>query len=108
MPIQLEMGSDDFDHLCNKSTHWAGTEFHDHPERFEHATKPYTTPPQWNWKMAYWVGDSWAHVILARAFLKSVGEDCEVVWDQAGQPEFVVLTNYIAPYWKEAKTHEHN
>ena len=58
--------------------------------------------PRWRreWKRAYWIGQNYAAVIFARAFLAARGFDYEVLFDtasdEAGGPMFgyVIVTDY--------------
>jgi len=53
------------------------------------------------WKYAYWVGDSYAAVILAKSFLATRGHDCDALYDYIQDPDseaspksWVILTDY--------------
>lgn len=105
MNISIEMTEDDFERLTKTSMKWQGLPWAAQDGRFENCSSGATTDaaPDYKWRMAYWVGDSWLNVILARSYLRAAGEDCEVLWDMVENPEcsYVILTNYVTETWKK-------
>lgn len=101
--MKISMTADDFQRLTENSMRWAGTDWEAQAERFE--TTGDDEVIRWDWKMTYGVGQSYAAVILARAFLAAEGYDCQVIWDMAEWPngEFIgytILTDYESPVWQ--------
>ncbi|MFJ1700468.1 hypothetical protein ACIOHC_36355 [Streptomyces sp. NPDC088252] len=99
--ISIEMDEHDFQRLTRTSMRW-GRSWAVQAGRFEHTTKSFDTAPSWDWKMAYWVGEDWANVMLVRSFLKAMGADFEVVWDMAENPDmsYLILTDFETESWK--------
>lgn len=94
MEISMYMNDADMDALCSSSMMWDDTWSGQVTDgRFEHATARYDQAPSYKWARAYWVGESWANVMLIRAYLGHMGHTYEVLWDQATS-EYVMLTNY--------------
>ena len=88
--VQVTAG--DFGRLCENS---APGDVTAHPGRYEvvEAAEPRS------WLRAYWIGENYAAVIFARAFLAARGYEYEVLFDTAsdeGGPMFgyVILTDY--------------
>lgn len=93
--IRIDMSDRDFDLLRRNAMEWCGQGWDALPDRFE-----YSTEPNWEYAYAYWVGDSWANVMLARSFLEFHGHAHEVIWDTAENPSYVILTDYASPVMK--------
>jgi hypothetical protein len=92
MAITIELTLDDFLKLNHSSKKWAGQGWEDDPDRFEPV--PVDDTVKYVYKYAYWFGDCWACVVLARAFLEDRGCMYQVVLDTAGDdPGWVVLTS---------------
>lgn len=109
--VVIDMDGDDFDHLCESSMRWRGNSWREQAGRFEPHGKKYDEDPSWEWSVAYWVGDSFTTVLLARAFLQGLGETYEIVFDTAEHPSgacigYVILTHYESKSWKEQKEKE--
>lgn len=93
--VTLEMTDEDFERLTVSAMAW-GASWREQVEdgRFEHSQKPGDAQPQLHWAMAYWVGDNWLTVMMIRAYLDAIDQGYEVVWDQADEPEYVILTDF--------------
>ena len=96
--------------LTENSTRW-GSHWEDKADRFEPHAKHYTESPGFQWKMAYWVGDNAANVVLARSWLIDQGHDFELVWDMAVHPNgeylgYALLTDFETESWKEINARE--
>lgn len=110
MSLVITMNEDDFERLSTTSMQWAGQQWEAHAAAgwFEHATaegEPQSNRdwPGWQYKMAYWTGDSWVTVMLMRSYLAGIGQDCEILWDPATDDavgEYIILTNYETKRWK--------
>lgn len=106
--ITIQMDENDFDALSSTSMRWAGHGWEDQINRFEGTAEDAPgVRPVFSWAIAYWVGDSWANVILARSFLAAMGEESAVVWDDTEPPEYppgyVILTDFETRSWRESK-----
>lgn len=106
--IVIEMDGADFQRLTTNSTDWAKSWESVWAEqvedgRFEHmgSDKKHDDAPRSTWKRAFWVEDDWSQVMICRAFLKSEGHDCEILWDMRdadqGEGQYVILTDYHGP-----------
>lgn len=111
--IKIEMTEKDFERLTTNSTFWADYWDQTWQEqvvtdgRFENSDGPYDKLPDSAWKMAYWAGEDWAHVMMIRSFLAANGYRCEVLWDQEDDdPQYVVLTNYVGKTWRDFEKRE--
>lgn len=93
MKLTIEMDHTHFAALTVDSMQWAGHGWHDQPDRFI----PYNGGTVVHWrafKMAHWF-DSPASVILAREYLRAVGEPFQILYDEAdGDAPYVIITNY--------------
>ncbi|MFI0265579.1 hypothetical protein [Streptomyces luteogriseus] len=97
--VEIEMDDADFQHLVEEGLLWRDGNWEAQADRFVPVGGHDTENPSWDWAAAYWVGTSWTTVVLARSWLKSKGENCEVVIDSATHPNgsflgFIILTNY--------------
>jgi hypothetical protein len=100
--ITITMDETDFNALCSTSMKWHRG-WANQPNRFEPHMKKYDAPPDYTWKMAYWVGDSWVSVMLVCAFLSTQNETFEILWDTVEPGEYVILTNYETESWRKAE-----
>ena len=93
--VVVQVTAEDFGHLCENSAAWADLSLQ--LGRFEVVE---TAARYREWKRAYWLGDGYAAVIFARAFLAARGFEYEVLFDTAagnqGGPMFgyVIVTDY--------------
>jgi hypothetical protein len=94
--IQIAMDDADFNCLAENIAEWAAIADEWAPQvsarRF--MTMPPGAPLLTTWKLAYWLGGSYASVMLARAFLDAWGHDYQLVSDQSGGGGWVILTDY--------------
>ena len=90
--LKIVMDDADFGYLTQNSAEW-GTGFAGQVAGGRFETGAHDVPLT-SWKRAYWLGDSYTSVILARAFLAAWGYDCQVLIDQASDGEWVILTDY--------------
>ena len=94
--VVVQVTARDFTRLCENSGRWAPWE---RPEaRFE-AVNGEVGEPSGRWEWIYWLGDNYAAVIFARAFLAARGFEYEVVYDLAQHPDgaylgYALLTDY--------------
>jgi hypothetical protein len=97
--IAVAITAEDFGYLCEESLPWkpgaAGTIGMD---RFE------GDQPSRDWKHIYWLGQNYAAVVLARAFLAANGYECQMLFDAAEHPNgqslgWVLLTDYQHDRW---------
>jgi hypothetical protein len=96
--IKIEMTESDFGHLWVMGSQWqGGCSFEEQADRFETVDSD-NKEPVWTWKRAYWVGDNWPAVMLARTYLASAGHKCEVIWDMGDYANlsYVILTDFVA------------
>jgi len=100
--VTLRINGDDFDRLTLNSMRWSASDWYDQADRFETTSRGEEI--NWGWTYAYWVGDAWANVILARVYLESIGEPYQVLWDMVENPDpsWVILTNYTAEAWRQS------
>lgn len=102
MQISLTMDHEDFAQLCEDSGNLSSLDPEVAAERLNLVGVKAITPPSLHWSAIYWVGHSWANVMLARAFLQGLGEEFEIANDEAEHPNgqslgLVILTNYECP-----------
>lgn len=107
-PISITMDHKDFEQLAYTSTRWAddtGTNrWMEQADRFElHGDD---TEINWTFRYVFWVGDEWVNVMFARAFLDSIGQPYQILWDMVENPDmsWVILTNYSTDVWLRAET----
>ncbi len=92
--VVVQVTAADFERLCENS---ATGDVINQIGRFEVVE---TAARYREWKRAYWLGDGYAAVIFARAFLAARGFEYEVLFDTAagnqGGPMFgyVIVTDY--------------
>jgi len=104
MKITVDMEPEDFDCLVEQSMQW-GPSLSEQCDNGRFETVGGERDISKTWKMAYWMGDSYANVLLAKSYLKSIGHTYDVVWDmavdQGGQClGYILLTNYYSEVWK--------
>ena len=101
--IEIHMNDGDFEQLAVTSMGWAGHDWSAQSHRFENWTpgKAFTEEPRWDWRMAYWLGENYTTLILAKSYLAAIGEPFEVLWDLAENPDmsYVLVTNFVSPAW---------
>jgi len=94
--VVLEMDAADFGQLWTEHDRWA-----DCRSAGSAGFEPVTPDGEISlgWAHAYWVGDEWASVMLARGYLASIGESCQVVVDLRTDTysPYVILTEYEDP-----------
>jgi hypothetical protein len=108
--VKFDMTAKDFERLTGVSTTW-GKAWAAHPERFHTLNaeldkrNPVAVPPSYRWKHIYWMGerDSWAAVLLAKAYLTEHGIDFEVIYDLSELGGFAILTDYTTDAQREAR-----
>lgn len=95
--VRIKITAEDFNRLWNTHTTW-GYGFSDQlaKGRFETVNGEMST----RWQQAYWMGDNYTTVILARSWLSP--ENYAVVWDTACA-EYVILTQYN---WEVRAAHD--
>ena len=79
----MKLSSNDFTNLFDTSMEWGG-EWESKGDRFI----PHIS---YGWKRAYWY-DSYANLVLSRAYLKQEGYEYQMSSDEAGG--WVILTDY--------------
>lgn len=82
--MQVKLDASDFNSLWDASMEW-GQDWKLQASRFDNGIS-------YNWKFAYWFEISYANLVLAREYLKSIGASFEITDDEAGG--WVILTNY--------------
>jgi len=83
--MEVKISAEDFDNLWDASMKW-GNDWKTKSDRFESGIS-------YHWKYAYWFEMSYANLILAREYLKSIGRSFEITSDEAGG--WVILTDYF-------------
>jgi len=106
--LSVSMSAAEFRHLVFAAAEWSGSEM---PlmvadGRFEEYSSE-GSPAGNEWLCAYWLGDSFANVLFARAFVAAAGFGWEVLWDREETEDgdeggFVLLTDFIDPELGEA------
>lgn len=94
--VAITVDQSDFQRFWHTHTKWAGQgwDSDDHTERFETLDGGSI---DYLWSDAYWMGDTWASVVLARSYLNALGQAHQVISDIGDDPAFagyVLLTNY--------------
>lgn len=87
----------DFDRMISSSTRWKDgvSEFSDQFENYTDQGQPYDKPVFPGWTYAYWIGEEYTAVVLAKSFLSSLNEGYEVLWDTSDEfYGWVIVTNY--------------
>jgi hypothetical protein len=100
--VRITINADDFNRLWNTHTSW-GYGWNDQlaEGRFKAVNGEMST----KWNHAYWMGDDFTKIILARSWLAS--QNWAVVWDTACC-EYLLLTQYNWD-WKNANVNkDHN
>jgi hypothetical protein len=99
--ITIELSEHDFERLSDGAYPWAEGSWAAQPDLFENYTDRWAEtenrPPRWDWAWAYDVGREWTAVIMARAYLQSIGEEFEIVWCMWDNPEptYFILSNVV-------------
>ena len=94
--VVIQVTAADFMRLCENS---APGDVTAQPGRFEVVDADADDPPR-TWHRAYWLGQNYAAVIFARAFLAARGYGYAVLFDTASDEEdgpmfgYVILTDY--------------
>ena len=95
--VVIQVTAADFERLCENSGAWAGRGWQ--LARFESLDSA-GPPSSREWQRIYWLGDNFAAVIFARAFLAARGFEYEVLSDRASDAGsdrmygYVILTDY--------------
>jgi hypothetical protein len=99
--IQIAMDDADFGYLTENGAEWAaiGSEWAPQIAGGRFMTVPAGGIPFTTWKRAYWLGEDYVHVMLARAFLAAWGHDFQVLSDETDGGGWVILTDYDD--WKQ-------
>jgi hypothetical protein len=94
--IQVTMDDADFGYLTENSAEWApiAGEWAQQISAGRFMAMPPGAPLLTTWKRAYWLGDAYASVMLARAFLDAWGHDYQLVSDESDGGGWVILTDY--------------
>lgn len=109
--MKVYMDAHMFEYLTQNSMEW-GESWRAHDGRFEnHSAEKADTAPSYDWKIAYWIGDDAASMILARSWIIEQGHECALLWDMAEHPNgdlfgWVLLTDYESPVWTRRFTRE--
>ena len=94
--MSYKLTEQDFRQLCNTSIKWKENKWkEDH--RYE------TTEDEdvnYDFKMAYWIGKEYASVIFAKMFLTENSSSFQVLWDLAGDGEWLIITDYETNSWQ--------
>ena len=94
MKITLNITAKDFDHLTSMQMRWAGTDWKSKQDRFEPVIDEVEI--DYNWAFAFWC-ESYADYILAAAYLNSIAEPHQGLFDGATS-DVVILTDYAATW----------
>jgi hypothetical protein len=94
--VAITLDQNDFQRLWHTHMRWAGQGWNseDHADRFETVDD---RPIDYLWSNAYWMGDTWASVVLARGYLNALGQAHQVIsdiGDDLAYAGYVLLTNY--------------
>ena len=95
MKITLDITAQDFDHLTTMQMRWAGTDWKEKGDRFEPVIPQ--TEVDYNWQFAYWC-DTYADYLLAAAYLKSIAEPHQALFDGAIAGDITILTDYAGTW----------
>lgn len=105
--MQVHMNEQMFEFLTETSMRW-GESWRAHDGRFEnYSGDSFDAAPSYTWKMAYWIGNSTADMILARSWLIDQGHDFELLNDLAEHPNgdmigWLLVTDYETSGWKSS------
>ncbi|MEU0213675.1 hypothetical protein ABZ281_00655 [Streptomyces sp. NPDC006265] len=100
MTIEIALTEHDWERLSRRAFRW-GPNFANQAEYFENYTSREAElenrPARADWAWAYDVGPEWVGVLFARAYLRGLGADHEVVWDMATSDEatYLILCNLV-------------
>ncbi len=94
--VAITLDLSDFQLLWHTHARWAGQgwDSEDQAGRFETLGG---RSIDYLWSDAYWMGGTWASVVLARSYLDALGQAHQVISDMGEDPAFagyVLLTNY--------------
>ena len=95
MKVTLEITAQDFDHLTTMQMRWAGTDWKVKQDRFE--TVIPQTEVDYGWEFAFWC-DTYADYLLAAAYLKSIAEPHQALFDTAISNDITILTDYAGKW----------
>lgn len=88
----MNLTHSDFEHLCDNGMSWKTIDWEKQEDRFEVVNGKYDDPINWEFRHAYWLGEDYSHVILAREYLRNIGyTDHQVLWDMADNTSDVWL-----------------
>jgi hypothetical protein len=90
----FKITAQDFDQLRSNGTNW-GQWAKDQEGRFDVMGAPYGTVPNYDFKHAYWMDDSWSNVLLGKMFLAQEGFTYQVLWDNADNTSEIYLTDLV-------------
>lgn len=101
MQLLVDIDELDFQQLC-ESTGWMKDIDPDKAVQRFYRVGRGLKPPRLHWTVVYWLGHSWANVVLARSFLQGIDQDFEIVNDEAMEPNgqsvgLAILTDYKCP-----------
>lgn len=103
--ITVNMDEDDFQHLAITSMRWCypggRNDWIEQEGRFELHRDD--TEINWQYGYAFWLGTEWTTVLLARAYLDTLGHPYQILWDLAENPDmsWVLLTDYETASWAQ-------
>ena len=89
----------DFDRMISSSFKWKDgvNEFAGQFENYTNQGQPYNAPISTNWLYAYYIGEEYVSVVLAKSVLSSLNEGYEVLWDTSDEFRgWVIVTNYAS------------
>ena len=95
MKITLELTATDFDYLTTMQMRWAGTDWKEKADRFEPVIAQ--TDIDYGWQFAFWC-NTYADYLLAAAYLKSIAEPYQGVFNNAIAGDIIILTDYAATW----------
>jgi len=87
MKVTIEINADEFDFLFDTSMNWKSVDWETQDGRFT------PLPDYRKFERAYWF-DSYANLILARAYLAADGYEFSVHSDESEQGGWVLLTDF--------------
>lgn len=80
--MKFSMSHSDFEHITDSGMSWKGIDWFLQEDRFEVINGKYDDPINFEFAHAYWLGEDYTHVILAREYLISQGfPNHQVIWD---------------------------
>lgn len=102
-PISITIDTHDFEMLILTGMRWADIDgsnsWRSEAARFE--TRFDNEEIGWGFEYILWIGQ-WSSLLLARAYLDSLGERYQVLFDTGADPDmqWVLLTSYMTPTWR--------